>query len=50
MSNEKDDSIDTKLRRGEIVQVGNKLYRICPNCGRMIQINKFILGSLHECR
>jgi hypothetical protein len=29
--------------------VGNKIYDVCPTCGKIIRINKTILGSLHIC-
>jgi len=38
-----------KLRAGEIVAVGNKLYGLCEMCGNIVQINKFLFGSLHVC-
>lgn len=29
--------------------VGNKMYDICGNCGELVCLNKFILGSFHVC-
>jgi hypothetical protein len=43
------DDIMARLKRGEIVAVGNKMYMICRDCGKIIQINKPIVGSLHFC-
>ena len=45
-----DEDVSAKLNRGEIVVVGNKMYMMCQNCGKIVQINKPILGSLHSCR
>ena len=42
-------SISEKLRAGEIVRVGNKLYAVCKECGCIVRINKFLFGSLHVC-
>ena len=43
-------TLDTDaLKDGKIVVVGNKLYGICANCGKLIQINKPIIGSIHLC-
>jgi hypothetical protein len=38
-----------KWRGLEVIVAGNKLYVICAECGKMVQINKFILGGLHFC-
>jgi hypothetical protein len=43
------DSVNARLLRGEIVQVGHGLYRRCPVCGSVVRINKPILGDLHFC-
>ena len=29
--------------------IGNKIYDVCADCGDIVQINKFIVGSLHVC-
>jgi hypothetical protein len=34
--------------RGLIV-AGGKLYAQCPDCGKLVRVNKPILGSLHIC-
>ncbi len=44
-----DVSIDQRLRRGEIVQVGGKLMAVCQSCGVLIRVDKPLLGSLHFC-
>lgn len=36
-------------RRERMKQIGNRLYEICPGCGKMICLNKFIFGDLHLC-
>jgi hypothetical protein len=38
-----------KWRDLEIIVAGNKLYVICGKCGKLVQINKPILGGLHYC-
>ncbi len=43
------DSIQKRLLRGEIVSAGSKLYKLCPNCRKIVQINKWLLGSVHVC-
>jgi len=32
-----------------MIIVGNKIYERCPVCGKLVQINKFIFGSIHIC-
>lgn len=44
------DTINDRLRRGEIVVVGNALYGRCSRCGNIVQFNKRIFGSLHFCK
>ena len=39
---------ETDLPHGFWV-VGNKMYGVCSDCGKVICVNKFILGSLHVC-
>ena len=34
---------------GEIFTVGNKIYTICADCLKLVQLNKFMFGSLHCC-
>lgn len=29
--------------------IGNKIYEVCADCGDIVQINKFMVGSLHIC-
>jgi len=29
--------------------VGNKIYTVCADCGKLVQVNKPIFGSLHVC-
>ena len=38
-----------KLQTDGIVRVGRKLYVRCQGCKKIVQINKFIVGSLHVC-
>ncbi|HDY86924.1 MAG TPA: hypothetical protein ENH82_02275 [bacterium] len=42
-------NLSEKLQKGEIIAVGNKLYARCKECEGIVQINKFIFGSLHLC-
>ena len=37
------------MKPGEIVLSGGKLYGLCPKCGKLVRINKPLLGSLHLC-
>mgnify|MGYP007134671691 CR=1 FL=1 len=32
-----------------MIIAGNKIYEKCGYCGRMVQLNKFLFGSLHIC-
>lgn len=32
-----------------MIIAGNKIYKNCPDCEQLIQINKFLIGSLHIC-
>ena len=32
-----------------MIIAGNKIYDRCGNCGQMVQVNKFLFGSLHFC-
>lgn len=34
---------------GEVRVIGDKLYIICVDCGKLVQINKPIFGDLHIC-
>jgi hypothetical protein len=43
------DTIYDRLRRGEMVVVGNKLMAVCQTCSCLIQVNKWLFGSLHVC-
>ena len=29
--------------------VGSKIYCKCDDCGKLVQLNKFILGDVHLC-
>jgi hypothetical protein len=42
-------SVHERLRRGEIVEVGGKLYAYCPECKKLVRVDKPFLGSLHLC-
>lgn len=32
-----------------MIIAGNKIYDHCGYCGRLVCLNKFILGSIHIC-
>jgi hypothetical protein len=44
-----EEDVMIRLERGEIVIVGDKMYRMCADCGKIVCINKTIFGSLHFC-
>lgn len=50
MSENKEDSMNARLLRGEIVAVGHKLYGLCLTCGSIVQINKPLIGGMHICK
>jgi hypothetical protein len=29
--------------------VGDKMYQVCSDCGKLVQINKSFFGDLHFC-
>lgn len=33
----------------QYLQLGRKVYMVCNNCKSFVQVNKFMLGSLHIC-
>lgn len=42
-------TIKERLDSGEFAVVGKGLYGCCEGCGKVIRINKPIIGSLHIC-
>lgn len=38
-----------ELRNGKLLRIGRGLYTMCTDCGKIIKLNKFMLGSLHLC-
>lgn len=38
-----------KLPKGTFI-VGNKLMGVCAGCGKIVRIDKPIIGSFHICR
>lgn len=32
-----------------MIATGGKLFEHCAKCGKMVQLNKFLIGSLHIC-
>jgi len=32
-----------------MIVAGNGIYNHCGNCGKLVQVNKFLVGSLHLC-
>ena len=39
-----------RMTKGEIVEMNNKLYGICSECGSLVRIDKPIFGSIHLCK
>jgi len=37
------------LKPGQVVAVGGKLYSRCADCGDIVHVNKWLVGSLHLC-
>lgn len=37
------------IRSGKAIIIGRKVYLICSMCGKYVQTNKMILGSLYIC-
>ena len=33
----------------EAIVTGGKIYMRCPACGKLVRVNKPIIGSLHVC-
>lgn len=33
----------------QMKRAGNKIYDVCADCGKIVQINKFLLGDMHLC-
>ncbi len=44
-----DPTMSERLRCGEIVNTGGKLVAMCQECGKIIRLDKPILGSIHLC-
>lgn len=38
-----------KLNKENMIVAGNKIYGICLDCGKLVRINKPIIGSVHIC-
>jgi ribosomal protein S14 len=32
-----------------LIVVGGKIYARCPECGRLVRLNKPVIGSIHYC-
>jgi len=43
------DDRNQRLENGERVFLGSSIYQKCFRCGKVIKMNKFILGSFHLC-
>lgn len=37
------------VNTSQLIIAGNKIYTVCPYCGRFIRVNKPFLGTLHFC-
>lgn len=42
-------SINERLRQGEIVEIGGKMFVLCQDCKGIVRMDKPIFGSLHRC-
>lgn len=42
--------IGDRLRTGETLRFGPRHYGLCSRCGKLIRLNKPIIGSMHFCR
>ena len=38
-----------KPKLGKVYNEGGKLFAICGECGSWVQLNKPIIGSMHQC-
>jgi hypothetical protein len=38
-----------ELQMGRSLVIGGKVYRVCPGCKSVVQLNKPFLGSVHLC-
>lgn len=38
-----------ELKKGGIVNMSGKHYAICPDCRRLIRVDKPLMGSYHLC-
>lgn len=43
------DEMKNKLLNGESIILGSKIFQVCPNCLNVVQLNKFLFGSIHVC-
>jgi hypothetical protein len=41
--------IEDLLKAGLLTRVGNRIYAVCSVCGKVVQVNKPVVGSLHVC-
>ena len=37
------------MQPGDLVLVGKKLFTLCRTCGKIVRVNKPIVGGLHVC-
>lgn len=38
-----------EIQKEGLIIAGNKIYFFCKICQKLVQINKFLFGSLHIC-
>lgn len=43
------DVMKRDLLAGKPIVLGDKIYRVCDDCHKVIQVNKSLFGSLHFC-
>lgn len=37
------------MNKDNYIIVGNKIYLTCAGCGKLVRVNKPLLGELHIC-
>jgi hypothetical protein len=43
------DMKEVKINGMKVYIVGNSMYARCSDCGSLVKLNKFFVGSLHVC-
>ena len=51
-SNESDDvevAVSYDYSNEDVIVTNGKIYKTCGKCGKLVRVNKFMIGSLHVC-